>query len=139
MPLSLRTLSVYICTLAVMLALDAVFLGLVAMPHFKATLGGILNDRPRLAPAIAFYVIYAMGLVVFAGLPHEGRWSAMAAYAAAFGFVAYATYDLTNYATLRPWTGSLVAMDLIWGTTASTLATLGGAWIGGWLSRAVGG
>lgn len=128
--MTLRAPLVYFCTLAILLGLDAAFLGAVAVPQFKAALGGVLLERPRLAPAILFYLLYAGGLLIFVSLPARGAWTQIVWRGALFGLIAYATYDLTNYATLRPWTLKLVLMDLAWGAIVSAAASAGGAWAG---------
>ncbi len=91
---------------------------------YRPILKDILVDGFRPAPAIAFYLVYAAGLVYFAvrpGLASES-WSRALLNGALFGFFAYATYDLTNQATLRNWTTTLTVADMAWGTILSAVA-----------------
>lgn len=102
----------------VMAAIDAVWLSIVANKFYKSQIGPLLLDKPNMAAAAAFYVIYVVGIVAFAVLPalDRGAWQHALGYGALLGFVAYATYDLTNLATLKGFTPKLVAVDLLWGT-----------------------
>ena len=118
----------YVATLIVFLALDAVWLSTMAERLYKPAIGHLMRDGFALAPAIAFYLLYVLGLVVFsvrAGLD-SGRATAAAWRGALFGLVAYATYDLTNQATLRDWPWAVTLTDLAWGTFASALACAAG-------------
>ncbi len=95
---------------------------------YRPLLGDLLLAKFRLGPAVAFYLIYMAGIVVFATAPAitSGRWSAALINGALFGFVAYATYDLTNQATLRLWSVTITIVDLCWGTVLTAIAaTLG--------------
>lgn len=114
----------YAAALAVMVAGDAVWLGLIAKPRFKAALGDTLLDDPRWLAAAAFYVIYSAGISFLAVAPalRQGALSQAFVLGAALGLFAYMTYDLTNLATLRPWTPQLAAMDIAWGTLLTAAA-----------------
>ncbi len=126
----------YLATLATMIVLDGLFLGLVGAAQFRTVLGDLMLTRPRLAPAILFYLLYPLGVLIFATLAvPPGRWSEAIWRGALFGFFAYATYDLTNYATLRPWALRLVVMDLVWGSLLSAAAAYVGYWVSTALSR----
>jgi len=111
-------------TLAVFLALDAVWLVTTYDRLYRPAIGHLLRDGFALAPAVAFYALYIVGVVVFAVLPGQasGRATVAAARGALFGLVAYATYDLTNQATLRDWPWHLTLIDLCWGALASAAA-----------------
>jgi len=91
---------------------------------YRPAIGHLLRDGFALAPAAAFYALYIVGVVVFAVLPGQasGRATVAAARGALFGLVAYATYDLTNQATLRDWPWHLTLIDLCWGALASAAA-----------------
>ena len=95
----------YAITLVVFLALDAVWLLTMYERLYRPAIGHLLRDGFAIAPAVAFYALYILGVVVFAVLPGQasGRASVAAARGALFGLIAYATYDLTNQATLRDW------------------------------------
>lgn len=123
-------------------ALDAVWLSLMGPRLYKPTLGDILLANVNVAPAIAFYLIYPIGILVFAVLPALKSDSAASAmiYGVLFGGLAYATYDLTNHATLRNWTLQLTLADVAWGAFASGVTAVTAYYltrtIGGWLGAA---
>lgn len=127
----MRMVVAYGAALVVFLAIDAVYLGTVGAKMFKETLGDVLAPSFSIAPAVVFYLIYPVGLVIFATAPafETGRWTTALAYGALFGFFAYATYDLTNWATLRNWTSTLTLVDVAWGTFVSAVAASAAFWI----------
>ena len=106
--------------------IDAIWLSLMGPALYKPTLGDVLLPEIRLGPAIAFYLIFPIGLVVFAVLPGLRSGSILTALALGmlFGALAYATYDLTNFATLRNWTLQLTVLDIAYGAIASGIAAL---------------
>lgn len=116
-----RWLIGYGATLLCFIALDAAYLGTIGAKTFKATLGDMMAPNIQIAPAIAFYLLFPIGLVIFALIPAmgTGRWTTALVSGALLGFFAYATYDLTNWATLRNWTATLTLMDMVWGTILS--------------------
>lgn len=118
----------YIATLLVFLAADALWLGVLMGPTYAGWLGPMMLAQPRLAPAAAFYVLIGIGLLVFAVLPglRSSSVSLTARLAALLGLLAYGTYDLTNYATLRDWPLALTLIDLAWGTFLCCLAGCAG-------------
>ncbi len=98
--------------------IDAIWLTVVANKFYKAQLGPLLLEKPNMLAAIAFYVIYVVGIVVFAVMPAvaAGDWKVALGLGALLGLVAYATYDLTNLATLKGFPVKIVIVDLVWGT-----------------------
>jgi uncharacterized membrane protein len=118
----------YFAALVALIALDAVWLTLVAQPMFRATLGGMLLDSPRWSAVGLFYLLYALGICVFAVSPalRGESWMIAIGYGALFGLLAYMTYDLTNLGTLKPWTVTLAITDIAWGTVLSALAAAAG-------------
>jgi len=118
----------YAATLVVMLILDLLWIGVIAKPLYQNGIGHLMAEQPRLPVAVAFYLLYAVGLMVFAvtqgAVP--GGWVTAALYGALFGFFAYATYDLTNLATLRDWPAGLAAIDIAWGTLVSAICAAAG-------------
>jgi uncharacterized membrane protein len=120
----------YVITLVVFLILDAIWLGLIARRLYQAQIGFIMARRPKWAAAGAFYLLFVVGLVVFCVSPgvREGSLGQAAWRAALFGLVTYATYDLTNLATLEGWPILVTAIDLAWGTTLATATTLLSVW-----------
>jgi len=114
----------YLVTALIFLALDALWLGLVAPRLYRQHLGDLLAERTNFAAAAVFYLLYVAALLVFVINPalREGSvWQAV--YMGAFlGLVMYATYDLTNLATLKGWPLNITLIDLAWGSfvTAAT-------------------
>lgn len=116
----------YLIMIASMVLLDVLWLGFLAKDIYADGIGHLMAAEPRFGPAIAFYLLYAVGLMVFALAPHGPRRSLRTtlALAALFGTVAYATYDLSNLATLRDWPLSVALIDIAWGCVASTVSVL---------------
>ena len=135
-----KYLAAYAGTAAVMVALDMLWLGVIAKPLYQQGIGHLMADQPRIAVAVLFYLLYAAGVVIFAVSPQTGgtAWPVTLVMAALFGFFAYATYDLTNLATLRDWPLRLVLIDMAWGTLVSTAAAAGGKAAMDWSMRASG-
>jgi uncharacterized membrane protein len=127
-----RWLLAYLVTAVVMFVIDLVWLGQVAQPLYQRGIGHLMADEFRLGPAALFYALYPVGLVVFAIAPQKGL-AHTALLAGLFGLIAYATYDLTNLATLRGWPLGLSLLDMAWGSAVSTVAALAGraAWRAG--------
>jgi uncharacterized membrane protein len=123
-----RLVAVYGLTLATFLALDAVWLGVVARDLYRAQIGHLLAPGVRWGAAILFYLLYIVGVVVLVVLPNaRGPLPRTAALGALLGVVAYATYDLTNLATLARWPLGVTLADLAWGAIV-TGATAAAGW-----------
>ncbi|WP_460042405.1 DUF2177 family protein [Pseudomonas sp. S2_H01] len=131
-----RFLSAYLPTLLAFLVLDGLWLGVLMGPTYREWLGPLMLARPVIFPAVLFYLIYIVGIVLIGVLPGVGRASLRyaAGYSALLGLMAYGTYDLTNWATLQGWPSQLALVDWAWGTFASGVA---GA-VGYWVSRKLG-
>lgn len=116
----------YVCTLVVFGAIDAAWLTFMGPILYRPTLAEILAPSLRVAPAIVFYLSYPIGIVYFAVLPGLRAGAATGAFIPAllFGALAYATYDLTNYATLRHWTLQITVLDVLYGAVASGVAAV---------------
>ena len=129
-----KYVAAYAGTLIVMVALDMLWLGIIAKPLYQQGIGHLMAERPQLGVAARFYLLYSLGVVIFAVSPQHGgaRWGATLAMGALFGFFAYATYDLTNLATLRGWPLGLSLIDIGWGTALSAAAAGGGKAALGW-------
>ena len=108
----------YISAAFVMAGLDAIWLGIAAKGLYRNALGPLLAENPNMAAAVAFYIIYLVGVVFFAIRPglENAEWRTSLVNGALFGFFAYATYDLTNLATLKGWPLGICAIDIAWGT-----------------------
>lgn len=115
----------YVVTLATFVAIDLTWLGFMAPRFYKLILGDIGLANVNLPPAIAFYLLYPLGLMIFVVEPalRSGTAGTALLYGAMFGFFTYATYDLTNQATLRNWTSSLSVVDISWGTVLGATAS----------------
>lgn len=103
---------------AVFVAIDSVWLAFVANKFYKRQIGSLLADKPDFIAAAVFYILYMIGLVVFAidpALEEDSLEKAMGL-GALLGLVMYATYDLTNKATLKNWPVKVTVVDMIWGT-----------------------
>lgn len=130
----IRVLAVYALTLFSFLALDAVWLGAVAKGMYRRELGHLLAADVRWGAALVFYLLYIVGVLALVVLP--GRDSSLlrvVALGALFGFVAYATYDLTNLATLREWPLLVTVVDLIWGAVLTAVTAAAGWAASRWL------
>jgi len=120
-------LAAFACGMAVFLALDALWLLAMGARLYRPAIGHLMRDGFDPVAALAFYLVYLAGVVGFAVVPAKRvSWAALRG--AFFGLVAYATYDLTNQATLKDWPWLVTLADLAWGTfvtaTASGLASL---------------
>lgn len=107
--------------------IDAIWLSVVANKFYKSQLGPLLLEKPNMVAAVLFYVIFVIGVVVFAVMPAvaAGDWKLALGLGALLGLVTYATYDLTNLATLKDFPVKVVIVDLIWGVVLTgTVATL---------------
>jgi uncharacterized membrane protein len=118
----------YLYTFIPFLVLDALWLGLVAPSFYKANIGHLMTDTPNFAAAGLFYLLYVAGLVVFV-TGREGTLKQAALRGAFFGLLCYATYDLTNLATLKDWPVLVTVVDLVWGTFASTVTSVAAVWL----------
>jgi uncharacterized membrane protein len=133
-----KTLIAFVATTVVFLAMDATWLSQMGPRLYTPLLGPLITAKPDLGAAVAFYVIYLGGIVALAVRPAlaEGRlWRATLS-GATLGFVAYATYDLTNQATLKLWSTTVTLCDLGWGVVVTaTAATAGYAAARAWGGR----
>ncbi|MBW8758940.1 MAG: DUF2177 family protein [Burkholderiales bacterium] len=123
----MKLLLPWLASVATMMALDVLWIGVLARPLYSRGMGHLMAERPNVVAALAFYLLYAAGLMAFVVLRQPpGAWKAAAAWGAAFGFMAYMTYDLTNLATLRDWPLALSFVDIAWGCVATGLAATAG-------------
>jgi len=113
------TLAAYAAALVAMGVLDALWLGYIAKPLYQQGIGHLMADKTYLPAAVFFYLVFPIGVLIFAVQP-DRAWGATLAAAALFGFFTYATYDLSNLATLKGWPVGLAAIDIAWGTFLST-------------------
>lgn len=108
--------------------LDAVWLTLANAAIYKPALHSVLIDGFRPVPAVLFYLVYLLGVMVFAVSPalSAGRWIDATRKGALFGFFAYATYDLSNLATLKGWPVGMSLLDMAWGSAVSAVSGMAG-------------
>ena len=121
----------YAAALVVFVAVDMVWLGTMSGRFYKPILGDILAPQFNMAAAAAFYLLYPIGLVIFAINPalRAGGISTALLYGALFGFFTYATYDITNQVTLRNWSRLLTVVDMAWGSFLGAVAAGSAFWI----------
>lgn len=121
----------YLIALGIFLSLDLIWLGLIAKNYYHQQLEHLLAPSFSVLPAVVFYLIFILGLVYFVIVPNfEVRdFNKLLRDAAFLGFLTYATYDLTNAATLKNWSWQITILDLAWGTCLSTLVCCGTYWI----------
>jgi uncharacterized membrane protein len=115
----------YIVTLIVFFAVDIVWLGFIAKDLYRKHLGFIMSEKPNWSAAIVFYMGYIVGLIFFALYPalQNGSLVYAALVGGFFGLITYATYDMTNLATLKDWPKFIVVVDIIWGTVLCSATT----------------
>jgi uncharacterized membrane protein len=118
----------YLSTFISFCVIDFGWLSFAGSRLYAPRIGDLLLAKPNLPAAVVFYLLYVVGIIVFAVEPaaRSGTWLGAAKSGALLGFFAYATYDLTNQATLRGWTSVITLADMTWGTVLTgTAATLG--------------
>ena len=127
----LKLLVSYLTTTVVMVVIDMVWLGVIAKPMYQAGIGHLMAEKPNIAAAISFYALFPVGLMIFAILPEAANagWQRTALLGALFGFFTYATYDLTNLATLKNYPLQLALIDILWGSLVSAIAASAGRWM----------
>jgi uncharacterized membrane protein len=129
-------IKLYFVTLAAFLAIDAVWLGLVARTFYRKYLDWLMAAHPNWLAAIAFYLLFVVGVLVLVVLPgvEGGSLRSTLLRGALFGLVAYATYDLTNLATVKDWPLTVTVVDMLWGTALTVAVCYVGFVAGKWLS-----
>ncbi len=119
-------LKIYLTTLSIFLAIDMVWLGLISKNFYSTQIGFLMNDQINWISAVLFYLLFCLGLVILVIKPSLQKKSLKDAIlkGALFGLVSYATYDLTNLATLKNWPILVTVVDLVWGTVLSSLVSV---------------
>lgn len=122
----------YLLTLIPFVVLDALWLGLIAPQFYRAQIGHLMAEQVNWPAAVLFYTLYIAGMVFFVSGPaiRSGDLRQALVRGALFGLITYATYDLTNQATLRDWPLLVTIVDMIWGITLGALTALGATWLG---------
>ncbi|MBP7005653.1 DUF2177 family protein [Patescibacteria group bacterium] len=119
-------IKLYAIALPVFLAFDMVWLGLLAKRFYREQIGFLMRQDIHWAAALAFYALFIVGLVLFVIMPamDKGSWVRALALGALFGLITYATYDLTNLATLKGWPVLVTLVDLVWGTVLAATVSV---------------
>ena len=122
---------IYVSIIATILVIDAIWLGVVAKKFYANQLGSLMRQDIKALPAVAFYLLFAVGLVILAVRPADASTTMglSALYGALVGFIAYGTYNMTNYATLNNWPIKMSCIDWPWGTALSALAAVVGSYV----------
>src|ERR1700759_1109665 len=126
-----RYVVLYLATLVVLLALDSLFLGILAKGFFTAQVGDMLGEvRP--VPAVLFYLLYVVGILIFVSADARGA-QATLLYGALFGLFCYATFDLTALALLQHWSWAVAVVDISWGAVVTAVSSTAGLVVADWL------
>jgi len=125
-------LKLYALTFLVFLVIDLIWLGLIARPFYQNQLGFLMKTNVNWIAAISFYLIFIAGILFFVIYPalERGSWGFALMAGAFFGFITYATYDLTNLATLKDWPLMVTLVDMGWGTFLGASVSVIGFFIG---------
>ena len=126
----------YLLTTVVFFAVDMTWLGLIAKDLYKKYLGSFLSDKVNWPAAIIFYLLFIIGIFYFCILPAVEKNSVVKAIisGALFGVLTYATYDLTNLATLKNWPLTIVFIDIAWGALLTGIVSTAGFYIVKWVA-----
>jgi uncharacterized membrane protein len=126
------TLKLYLITFLAFLGIDSLWLGLIAPAFYRSQIGHLMAENANFPAAAAFYLIYIFGMVFFVIEPamRGGSLKQAVVRGALYGFITYATYDLTNHATLQDWPLLMTVVDMTWGTVLCASVTLVSVWAG---------
>jgi uncharacterized membrane protein len=118
----------YIATGIAFALIDSVWLRTMYKPLYQTEIGVLLMSGLRWVPAVIFYLLFILGIMIFAVNPAfvSGKWQTALQNGALFGFFTYMTYDLTNHATLKVWSTKVTVLDILWGTSLTGLAAVAG-------------
>jgi len=122
----------FLATMIVLLPLDFLFLGVLAKGLFASEVGDMLGEV-KVVPAVLFYLIYIVGILVFVNGQVTATWQSAALYGALFGLFCYATFELTSMAMLKHWSWSVVVLDMSWGMIVTAVSATAGLLITNWL------
>jgi uncharacterized membrane protein len=128
-----RNVVLYLATLIVIIPIDFLFLGIFAKGFFTSQVGDMLGEM-RPVPAILFYLLYVVGVLVFVNGPAAATWQSTLLYGALFGLFCYATFDLTSLALLKHWTWPVAVVDVGWGALVTAVASTVGLLAANWLT-----
>jgi uncharacterized membrane protein len=120
-----RIAVLYVVTLVVLTGLDFLFLGLIAKGFFTAEVGDMLGEL-KVLPAILFYPLYVVGVLIFVSGTAGATWQSTLIYGALFGLFCYATFDLTALALLKHWSWPVAFVDIGWGAVVTAVSSTAG-------------
>jgi uncharacterized membrane protein len=128
-----RYLALYLTTLIVLMVLDYLFLGVLAKGFFISKVGDMLGEvKP--VPAVLFYLIYVVGVLIFVSAGPSAKWQTTLLYGALFGLFCYATFDLTCLALLKHWSWAVAALDVSWGAVVTAVSSTAGLFVANWFA-----
>jgi len=129
-------LKLYALTVPVFFVIDILWLGVVAKGFYRRKLNFILSDDVNWTAAVIFYLIYIAGILFFAVRPalSSNSWREAVLFGGLFGFFTYATYDLTNLATIKDWPVAVVMVDLLWGVCLCVIVATASFFMSRWLA-----
>jgi uncharacterized membrane protein len=128
-----RYIVLYLATLIVLIPVDFLFLGVVAKGLFASEVGDMLGEL-RLLPAILFYLLYVVGILIFVSGSMTASWRTTLRYGALFGFFCYATFELTSLSLLKHWTWTVVVVDVPWGSFVTAVSATVGLLVADWVA-----
>ncbi|MFW6110209.1 MAG: DUF2177 family protein [Patescibacteria group bacterium] len=121
-------LKTYLLTTPVFLGIDAFWLGVIAKNFYQQRIGDLIRTPINWLPALVFYLLFPLGIILFA-VKGRNNWQEVLLFGALFGFYTYATYDLTNLATLKGWPLTVTVVDILWGSFIATVTAGVAYWI----------
>ena len=130
----LKYLITYLGTAVVFAGVDFIWLSVLSAKVYRPTLDPVLADKVHLGPAVIFYLAYLLGMLILVIAPagRAGSLGDAAAKGAVLGAMAYATYDLTNQATLKAWATAITLADIGWGTVLTGIGCSAGYLVWRW-------
>ena len=130
----MKELYLYLATVPVFFAIDMLWLGVIAPKFYQDQIGHFLRPTPNWTAAVIFYLLYVVGILIFAVLPNmDAGAGQVLLYGALFGFFAYATYDMTNFAVMKDWPLTVTIVDMIWGTVLTGSVAVASYFISRWI------
>ena len=128
----LKYVGIYLSFLVTLIAIDLVWLLGIAKSLYRDEMGELMATEPKLIAGLAFYLLYALGAIIFVVIPALSKQSLIYAlqYGALFGFFCYMTYDLTNLAVVRDFPTRLAFVDMAWGSFVSAIVSSVAYWVG---------
>jgi uncharacterized membrane protein len=130
-----RYIVLYLATLVIFVALDALFLGVIAKNFFYSRIGEMLGEL-KPVPAVIFYLLYVTGVLIFVSSAPGTTSSSTLLFGALFGLFCYATFELTALTLLKHWSWEVAILDIVWGAVATALSSTAGLAIANWITPA---